>query len=166
MADIKIIVDSSDVVEAANDVKRLDGSVGSVGRTSKQTSKSISDTTRGMNQFGSVSKMGGKKLNTFNMQIQQGGYQLQDFAVQLQSGTSIFTAFGQQGSQFAGVFGPQGAVIGAVIAIGSAVGGMAYKMLTSGDEVREKHPSSPKKYSPKRISEGYRRLIRILGGLI
>ena len=137
MADIKIIVDSSDVVEAANDVKRLDGSVGSVGRTSKQTGKSISDTTRGMNQFGSVSKMGGKKLNTFNMQIQQGGYQLQDFAVQLQSGTSVFTAFGQQGSQFAGVFGPQGAVIGAVIAIGSAVGGMAYKMLTSGDEVRE-----------------------------
>ena len=137
MADIKIIVDSSDVVEAANDVKRLDGSVNSVGRTSKQTGKSLSSTTRGMNQFGAVAKNGGKKLNTFNMQIQQGGYQLQDFVVQLQGGTSVFTAFGQQGSQFAGVFGPQGAVIGAVIAIGSAVGGMAYKMLTAGEEVRD-----------------------------
>ena len=137
MTDIKIIVDSSDVVGAANDVKRLDGSVGSVGRTSKQTNKSLSNATRGMNQFGAVAKNGGKKLNTFNMQIQQGGYQLQDFVVQLQSGTSFFTAFGQQGSQFAGVFGPQGAVIGAVIAIGSAVGGMAYKMLTAGDEVRD-----------------------------
>ena len=136
MADIKIIVDSSDVVEAANDVKRLDGSVGSVGRTSKQAGQSLSNTTRGMNQFGTFAKNGGKKLNTFNMQIQQGGYQLQDFVVQLQGGTSVFTAFGQQGSQFAGVFGPQGAVIGAVIAIGSAVGGMAYKMLTAGDEIR------------------------------
>ena len=137
MADIKIIVDSSDVVEAANDVKRLDGSVNSVGRTSKQTGKSLSSTTRGMNQFGAVAKNGGKKLNTFNMQIQQGGYQLQDFVVQLQGGTSVFTAFGQQGSQFAGVFGHKGAVIGAVIAIGSAVGGMAYKMLTAGEEVRD-----------------------------
>jgi len=137
MADIKIIVDSSDVVEASNDVKRLEGSVDSVGRTSKQAGKSISSTTRGMNQFGAVAKHGGKKMNTFNMQLQQGGYQLQDFVVQLQGGTSFFTAFGQQGSQFAGVFGPQGAVIGAVIAIGAAVGGMAYKMLTAGDEVRE-----------------------------
>jgi hypothetical protein len=90
-----------------------------------------------MNQFGAVAKNGGKKLNTFNMQLQQGGYQLQDFVVQLQSGTSVFTAFGQQGSQFAGVFGPKGAVIGAVIAIGSAVGGMAYKMLTASSEVKD-----------------------------
>jgi hypothetical protein len=73
-----------------------------------------------MNQYGTVSGLAGKKLNTFNMKIQQGGYQLQDFAVQMQGGTSFFTAFAQQGSQFAGVFGPTGAVVGAVIAIGSA----------------------------------------------
>jgi len=130
MADIKIIVDSSDVVTADNRIDQL-------GKSGAVAQKGIGKASRGMNQFGKVSAMGGKKMNTFNMQIQQGGYQLQDFVVQLQGGTSVFTAFGQQGSQFAGVFGPQGAVIGAVIAIGSAVGGMAYKMLTAGEEVRE-----------------------------
>jgi len=129
MADIKIIVDSSDVATATNRVDQL-GSSGTVAQ------KGIDKASRGMNQFGTVAKNGGKKLNTFNMQIQQGGYQLQDFVVQLQSGTSFFTAFGQQGSQFAGVFGPQGAVIGAIIAIGSAVGGMGYKMLTASEDVK------------------------------
>jgi len=129
MADIKIIVDSSDVATATNRVDQL-GSSGTVAQ------KGIDKAARGMNQFGTVAKNGGKKLNTFNMQIQQGGYQLQDFVVQLQSGTSFFTAFGQQGSQFAGVFGPQGAVIGAIIAIGSAVGGMGYKMLTASEDVK------------------------------
>ena len=129
MADIKIIVDSSDVVTADNRIEKL-------GKSGSVAEKGISKAARGVNQFGTVAKNGGKKLNTFNMQLQQGGYQLQDFVVQLQGGTSFFTAFGQQGSQFAGVFGPQGAVIGAVIAIGSAVGGMAYKMLNAGDDVR------------------------------
>ena len=122
MADIKIIVDSSDVATATNRVDQL-------GNSGKVAKKGIDKATRGMNQFGAVAKNGGKKMNTFNMQLQQGGYQLQDFVVQLQSGTSFFTAFGQQGSQFAGVFGPKGAVIGAVIAIGSAVGGLLVNSL-------------------------------------
>ncbi len=130
MADIKIIVDSSDVATATNRVDQL-GSSGTVAQ------KGIDKAARGMNQFGAVAKNGGKKLNTFNMQIQQGGYQLQDFVVQLQSGTSFFTAFGQQGSQFAGVFGPQGAVIGAVIAIGSAIGGIGYRALTAASAVKD-----------------------------
>jgi len=130
MADIKIIVDSSDVATATNRVDQL-GSSGTVAQ------KGIDKAARGMNQFGTVAKNGGKKLNTFNMQIQQGGYQLQDFVVQLQSGTSFFTAFGQQGSQFAGVFGPQGAVIGAVIAIGSAIGGIGYRALTAASAVKD-----------------------------
>ena len=83
MADIKIIVDSSDVATATNRVDQL-GSSGTVAQ------KGIDKAARGMNQFGTVAKNGGKKLNTFNMQIQQGGYQLQDFVVQLQSGTSLF----------------------------------------------------------------------------
>ncbi len=136
MADLKIIVDSSDVTKASKNVNSLDRSVSNLGKTSQISGESTNSAVRGMNQFGAVAQNGGKKLNTFNMQIQQGGYQLQDFVVQLQSGTSFFTAFGQQGSQFAGVFGPQGAVIGAVIAIGSAVGGMAYKMLLASEDVR------------------------------
>ena len=129
MADIKIVVDSSDVSTATNRVDQL-GTSGTVAQ------KGIDKAARGMNQFGVVAKNGGKKMNTFNMQMQQGGYQLQDFVVQLQSGTSFFTAFGQQGSQFAGVFGPKGAVIGAIIAIGSAVGGMGYKMIAGASAGR------------------------------
>ena len=88
-------------------------------------------------KFGTAAATGGKSMNRFNVALQQGGFQLQDFAVQLQSGTSFFTAFGQQGSQFAGIFGPKGAVIGAVIAVGSALGGMAAKTLMAGKELRD-----------------------------
>lgn len=59
----------------------------------------------------------------------QVGFQVQDMVVQLQSGTSAFVAIGQQGSQLAGAFGPGGAVLGAVIALASAVGGVLYKSL-------------------------------------
>lgn len=58
------------------------------------------------------------------------GFQVQDMVVQLQGGTSAFVAIGQQGSQLAGAFGPGGAVLGAVIALASAVGGVLYKSLT------------------------------------
>lgn len=54
--------------------------------------------------------------------ITQVGYQVQDFAVQVGGGTNALIAFGQQGSQLAGIFGPTGAVIGAFIAIGSVLG--------------------------------------------
>lgn len=46
------------------------------------------------------------------------GFQLQDFAVQVQGGTSALTALSQQGSQFLGVFGPAGAIAGAVLTVG------------------------------------------------
>lgn len=71
----------------------------------------------------SVSKVGNSMRK---IQFQQVGYQVQDLTVQLQNGTSAFVAIGQQGSQLAGAFGPGGAVIGAVIALGSAIAGMAY----------------------------------------
>lgn len=55
--------------------------------------------------------------------FQQGGYQVGDFAVQVQGGTSALTAFTQQGSQLLGVFGPWGAVMGAVLAVGAPLAG-------------------------------------------
>jgi hypothetical protein len=51
----------------------------------------------------------------------QAGFQLQDVAVQAQMGTNAFVILGQQGSQFAGAFGPTGAIVGAVIAVGAAI---------------------------------------------
>ena len=50
--------------------------------------------------------------------VGQAGYQIQDFAVQVQGGTSALTALSQQGSQLLGVFGPTGAIAGAVLTVG------------------------------------------------
>lgn len=58
------------------------------------------------------------------------GFQLQDIAVQAQAGTSAFTILGQQGSQIASAFGPGGAVLGAIIAISAAIGGVLVKSLS------------------------------------
>ena len=69
------------------------------------------------------------------------GYQVQDLTTQLQMGTSAFVAIGQQGSQLAGAFGPGGAVIGAVIALGSAFAGTLYNSMnqasTASDRLKD-----------------------------
>lgn len=70
--------------------------------------------------------------------LQQAGYQVGDFAVQVANGTSAVQAFGQQGSQFLGIFGPMGAVIGAVVAIASAVGVAFQKAGNGAKEAAEK----------------------------
>lgn len=47
------------------------------------------------------------------------GFQVQDFAVQVAGGTSALVAMSQQAPQFLGVFGPGGAIAGALIAVGA-----------------------------------------------
>lgn len=64
--------------------------------------------------------------------MQQAGYQVQDFIIQVQGGQSALVAFAQQGSQLAGAFGPSGAVIGAVIALGSVIAGTLITSLNGG----------------------------------
>lgn len=63
------------------------------------------------------------------------GFQVQDMAVQLQSGTSAMVVLGQQGSQVASIFGPTGAIVGGVIAVGAALAGVLVpSMMDSSDE--------------------------------
>lgn len=85
-------------------------------------------------QVGDSATKAAPKLRMFGTGAQQVGYQVQDMVVQLQSGTSAFVAIGQQGSQLAGAFGPGGAVLGAVIALSAAIGGVLYKAL--GDSTK------------------------------
>ena len=68
-------------------------------------------------------RMAGKSTNKFGMYTQQVGYQVGDFFVQVQSGTDALVAFGQQGTQLAGLLpGLSGAVLGIGIALGTAIG--------------------------------------------
>lgn len=79
-----------------------------------------------------------RNMGNFGFKAQQLGYQLQDIAVQAQGGASAFTILGQQGSQVASVFGPGGAVFGAVIALAAAVGGTLVKsFFNAGSEAEE-----------------------------
>ena len=70
--------------------------------------------------------------------VQQASFQLQDIAVQAQMGTDAFIILGQQGPQLASIFGPGGAVLGVLIALGAVVGGTLFKALTgTGEAMKE-----------------------------
>ena len=115
LGDLNLVV-SAQVSGATQGLKQVDQSLqrvqGSMARANQAT--------RGMtNQFNSA-KTSIQKFSTGA--LQQAGYQIGDFAVQVANGTSKMQAFGQQGSQFFGIFGPIGATVGAGIAIISAFG--------------------------------------------
>ncbi|EJV1068781.1 tail protein (tape measure) [Klebsiella oxytoca] len=75
---------------------------------------------------------GAKSHGNWKSTMQQAGYQVQDFIVQVQGGQSALIAFSQQGSQLAGAFGPGGAVVGAIIALGSVLAGTLIAGLNNG----------------------------------
>ena len=113
----------------------------------KQLAKVREATLHGANdftQFGVKALLSGKNLGYHGQVMQQFGYQMQDFIVQVQSGTSAWTAFGQQGSQMAGIFGPLGATIGIVIALSSAIGGTLVRSLGSFNKSLEETSKAAK----------------------
>lgn len=90
--------------------------------------------------LGKVSKSAGRLNGAFRGMrggTAQLGYQIQDVAVQLQAGQNALLVFGQQGSQIASLMGPGGALIGAVIAVGAAVGTALVPELFKGEESLE-----------------------------
>ena len=95
-------------------------------------------------KVGADAEKASPKMSGFGTKAQQAGYQIQDFVVQVQSGTSVFVAFGQQASQLAGSLGPGGAVLGAVIALGAAVGGVLYKSMGNAKLSAEELEASAK----------------------
>jgi len=68
--------------------------------------------------------------------LQQAGYQVNDFIVQIASGQNALVAFGQQGSQLAGIFGTKGAVVGALIAGVAALGNLAYQAYMAREGIK------------------------------
>lgn len=64
-------------------------------------------------------------------------YQLQDVAVQLGSGARAATVFTQQAPQILSVFGPAGAILGTVAAIGGAVAGPLVQSMFQATDASE-----------------------------
>ena len=89
-----------------------------------QQSASMSNAAQNAKKFADAQRLAGKSTNKFGMYAQQVGYQVGDFFVQVQSGTSALVAFGQQGTQLAGLLP---GVAGAVIGIGLSLGTMLLK---------------------------------------
>lgn len=84
-----------------------------------------------------------KAASAFRMQkgsLQQLGYQIQDVAVMSQYGADKFVILGTQGSQIASLFGPGGAVFGAVLAIAAAIGGTLVKSINSAKDAASSLP--------------------------
>lgn len=116
----KVIKVKVDKTGAAKDLKGLNDQLKGVGLQASRFNQEIKNASGGLGSLRGVA--------------QSAGYQLQDVAVQLQAGTNAFVVFGQQGSQFASAFGPGGAVIGAIIAVGAALAGV---LATSSDTAKK-----------------------------
>lgn len=101
------------------------------GATDAQRSK-IAELTGRLYDMKNGTDAAGKSTGGFKSIMQQSGYQIQDFIVQVQGGQSALVAFSQQGSQLAGAFGPTGAIVGALIALGSVITGVLITSLGGG----------------------------------
>jgi hypothetical protein len=113
---------TAQVKDAKRDLDNLSASA-------RNTAKNIQQT--GSNVVDASSKFRAQKGAISNL-----SFQLQDVAVQAQSGTNAFIILGQQGPQIASIFGPGGAVAGALLAFGALIGGVLYKTLGGAkDEV-------------------------------
>lgn len=116
-----INADTSGLKKAESEVKR---STDSMEREFKSVDKAAKTT--------------GAQMRNLRSAAGQLGFQVQDIAVQLQSGTNALIVLGQQGSQIAGIFGPTGAIVGGLIAVGAAVGtALLPKLFESKDAVTQ-----------------------------
>lgn len=120
---------------------QMDAVRASTGKLAGSTNRFVKDMQRSavaMNQFGELADRGTRQFKRFGaVGLQQVGYQVGDFAVQIQGGTNAAVAFGQQGSQLLGIFGPLGAVLGAVLAIVTAFAAPMLDSAKAGGQMAE-----------------------------
>ena len=112
---------TTDVVQ--NEMRQATSAVNNHTRSLRNSASSANEVRNQyvrMNAATFKAQQGAKRFASVG--LQQAGYQVGDFIVQVQNGQSALVAFGQQGSQLAGIFGPAGAIIGAFIAAGTALG--------------------------------------------
>lgn len=116
----------ADVAKLLTGQQQANKALDNIGDNAQKTSGQFKNLDTQLNATSKVMSSGLKGS------VQQAGYQIQDFIVQVQGGQSALVAFSQQGSQLAGAFGPGGAIIGALIALGTVVAGTLISSLNGG----------------------------------
>lgn len=101
-------------------------------KATDEEKQKIGELTGRLFDMKAASETGSRGHGNWKSSMQQAGYQVQDFIVQVQGGQNALVAFSQQGSQLAGAFGPGGAVVGAIIALGSVLAGVLITSLNGG----------------------------------
>jgi hypothetical protein len=120
VAGIVFQANTAQVKDAKRDLDNLSASARTTAKTIQQTGSNVVEAST--------------KFRPMKGALTQASFQLQDVAVQAQAGTNAFTILGQQGPQIASIFGPGGAVAGALIAFGALIGGVLYKTLGGAAE--------------------------------
>lgn len=105
-----------------------------LGRSSRRAQEGMSNMSRNVQQ----SQAGFRNMN---QTIQNTSYQITDFVVQVQGGVSAMRAFSQQAPQFLGAFGPTGAMLGIVAALGGAFLPMIADMIGASKSLEESQKS-------------------------
>ena len=128
-------IDTTGVIQAGKAIAKVTDGIqqdfAGVGNAANSINTNMTKTAAAVDKAGS--SMGSLRGVAGNL-----GFQLQDVAVQAQAGASAFVILGQQGSQIASAFGPSGAVIGAVIAVAAAIGGVLFTSLNkTSAEIKE-----------------------------
>jgi len=137
IATIQLNADSRPIAKAADDLDDLAQAGGKAETATNAVAKAAGRAKAPLKAVGNSADIAAKRMSVMRSRAQQAGYQIQDMAVQIQGGTSAFVAFGQQGSQLAGAFGPGGAIMGAFIALGSIAGGFLYNQFGLVEEKSE-----------------------------
>mgnify|MGYP003665274668 CR=1 FL=1 len=111
---------NGELAKQASQLSKLGGNYNKANSEVRKYAYGIRKATNEQLALSAASVHGGKSVNRFGMYAQQVGYQVGDFFVQVQSGTSALVAFGQQGTQLAGLIpGLTGAVVGISLAVGT-----------------------------------------------
>lgn len=103
-----------------------------------QAVKNVQQSTQAMRKQAKAANVMHGQFRLMRGGLGQLGHQVQDVAVQLQMGQNGLLVLGQQGGQVASLFGQNGALFGAVLAVGAAVGTyLAPNLFKTRDHLKE-----------------------------
>lgn len=147
-ANLDIRVTSKGIKEAQEALRKLGVNADAAEEAVKQYTTETKKSTAAQKQYTTAQTKSNEAVNTaatvhtkarggfraMRGATQQVSFQLQDIAVQAQSGTAGLTILAQQGPQLLSVFGPAGAVAGALVAFGALIGSV---FLSTTEEAEE-----------------------------